>query len=147
MKLRKMANNTSLYLEIVSPQGRIFEGDVDSVSLPAVNGTITILPNHVSLFTKLEEGEIEIHQGNKTLSVIVAGGFLEINKNKAHILSDYAVRAESIQIAKSEERKRQAEQKLKEKVSNEDFVIIDKDLKMSILELKVADKIKRKQRT
>ena len=49
-------------------------------------------------------------------------------------------------MAKSEEKKREAEEKLKQKLSNEDFTIADKDLKLSILELKVAQKMRRKQR-
>ena len=138
-----MADN--LYLEIVSPQGIIFEGNVSQVTLPTVSGIITALPHHAPLFTKLMEGEIEVVQTGKTLSYIVSGGFFEINNNKGSVLSDYAIRAESIEMAKSEEKKRQAEQKLKEKLTNEEFTIVDKDLKMSILELKVAQKVRRKQ--
>ncbi len=139
-----MADN--LYLEIVSPQGIIFEGDTDQVTLPTVNGIITILPHHTSLFTKLSEGEIEVLTQGKRTSYVISGGFLEINKNKASVLSDYAVRAESIEQAASEEKKRQAEQKLHEKLTNEEFTTADKDLKISILELKVAQKARKRQR-
>jgi len=138
-----MANNLSL--EIVSPQGIIFGGNVDQVTLPTSNGAITVLPHHAALFTKLIEGEIEVVEQGKRTSFVIAGGFFEINNNKASILSDYAIRAESIEMAKSEEKKRQAEQKLREKLTNEEFTIADKDLKMSILELKVAQKVRRRQ--
>jgi len=130
---------------MVSPQGIIFEGDIDQVTLPTSNGAITVLPHHAALFTKLIEGEIEVVQEGKRTSYVIAGGFFEINNNKASVLSDYAIRAESIEMAKSEEKKRQAEQKLREKLTNEEFTIADKDLKMSILELKVAQKVRRRQ--
>jgi len=135
----------NLFLEMVSPQGIIFEGDIDQVTLPTSNGAITVLPHHAALFTKLIEGEIEVVQEGKRTSYVIAGGFFEINNNKASVLSDYAIRAESIEMAKSEEKKRQAEQKLREKLTNEEFTIADKDLKMSILELKVAQKVRRRQ--
>lgn len=138
-----MADN--LFLEIVSPQGIIFEGDIDQITLPGVDGAITVLPHHTALFTKLAEGEIEVVQEGKRISYVIAGGFFEINNNKASVLSDSAIRAESIEVAKSEEKKRQAEQKLREKLTNEEFTIADKDLKMSILELKVAQKVRRRQ--
>lgn len=138
-----MADN--LFFEIVSPQGVIFEGNIDQVTLPTVNGIITVLPHHAPLFTKLTEGEIEVVASGKRSSYVVSGGFFEINNNKGSILSDYAIRAESIEMAKSEEKKRQAEQRLKEKLTNEEFTIADKDLKMSILELKVAQKVRRRQ--
>ena len=132
-------------LEIVAPEGEIFSDNVDSVSIPTFQGIITVLPHHVPLFTKLSEGEVEIKEGGKITTIVIAGGFLEIKQNSAHILSDYAVRAESIEIAKSLEKKRLAEEKLAEKLSNEDFTMADKDLKLSILELKVADKVKRRR--
>jgi F-type H+-transporting ATPase subunit epsilon len=66
-----MADN--LYLEIVSPQGIIFEGNVDQVTLPSVNGAITVLPHHAALFTKLHEGEIEVVQEGKRMSYVIAG--------------------------------------------------------------------------
>jgi F-type H+-transporting ATPase subunit epsilon len=135
---------SSLSLSIVSPQGVIFEGNVEQVSLPTVNGMITVLPHHAPLFTKLSEGEIEIVSGGKHASYVVSGGFFEINNNKGSVLSSYAIRAESIEMAKAEEKKRQTEQKLKEKLTNEEFTVADKDLKMSILELKVAQKVKRR---
>ena len=140
-----MADN--LFLEIVSPQGIIFEGNINQVTLPTINGAITVLPHHAALFTKLAEGEVEVTEGGKRTSYVIAGGFFEINDNKASVLSDYAIRAESIEMAKSEEKKRQAEQRLREKLTNEEFTIADKDLKISILELKVAQKMRKRQRT
>ncbi|OGH16735.1 MAG: ATP synthase F1 subunit epsilon [Candidatus Levybacteria bacterium RIFCSPHIGHO2_02_FULL_40_18] len=139
-----MADN--LFLEIVSPQGIIFEGNIDQVTLPGVDGIITVLPHHVPLFTKLIEGEIEVVQLGKRTSYVISGGFFEINNNKASVLSDYAIRAESIAEAAALEKKRQAEQKLREKLTNEEFTIADKDLRISILELKVAQKVRRRQK-
>ncbi len=139
-----MARNNSIFLEIVAPTGIIFAGDVDSFSVPSYNGTLTILPHHTPLFTKLTEGEVRVNSENKDTTLVISGGFLEIKNNSAHVLSDYAIRAENIEMAKSEERKRQAEQKLKEKLDVLDFTTVDKDLKMSILELKVAEKVRRR---
>src|SRR3989344_1247124 len=141
-----MAKNNTFLLEIISPQGAIFQGEVDSVSIPTFQGIITVLPHHIPLFTKLIEGEVHIKDDGHETTVVISGGFLEVKRDSTHILSDYAIRAESIEMAKSEEKKREAEEKLKQKLSNEDFTIADKDLKLSILELKVAQKIRRKQR-
>lgn len=141
-----MASDSSFLLEIISPQGKVFSDMVEAVSIPTYQGEITVLPHHTPLFTKLSEGEIEIKQSNKSTTIVITGGFLEIKENSVHVLSDYAIRAESIEIARTEERKRQAEEKLKTKLSNEEFTMADKDLKLSILELKVAQKVRHKQR-
>lgn len=141
-----MPKSNNFFLEVVSPQGIIFEGEADSVCLPTYDGKITILPYHTPLFTKLSEGVVEIKKDNKEVTIVVSGGFLEVKDNSVHILSDYAIRAESIEVAKSEARKKLAEEKLKQKLDNEEFTIADKDLRLSILELKVAQKVRRRQR-
>lgn len=142
----KPRDNT-FFFEIVSPQGIVFKGNIESVCLPTFAGQITVLPHHTPIFTKLDEGEVDITLDGKKTTIIINGGFLEVKKGAAHILSDYAIRAESIELARVEEKKRQAEDKLKEKLSNEDFTMADKELKLSILELKVAQKMRRRQRT
>lgn len=139
-----MAQNNTFLLELVSPEGIMFNDQVDYVSIPTYAGEITVLPHHTPLFTKLDEGEVKIKQGGKILTIVISGGFLEIKEGSAHILSDYAIRAESIEMAKAEEKKRLAEDKLKTKLSNEEFTMADKDLKMSILELKIAHKMRRR---
>lgn len=142
-----MAKDNTFFLEIISPEGTIFQADVDEVSLPTASGQITVLPHHTSLFTKLSEGEVEIKKDGKSTSIVINGGFLEIKNNIVNVLSDYAIRAESIEIAKAEEKMRKAKEQMKEKEGRREFVLAEKDLKKSILELKVAQKIKHKQRT
>lgn len=138
------SKDNTFFLEIVSPEGIVFEGDVEKITLQTNVGEITVLPHHVSLFTKLAEGEVTIHADGKKTHIAVSGGFLEVKENKATILSDYAIRAESIEIAKAEERKRKAENVLQEKAENTDFILAQKDLRKSILELKVAQNVKRR---
>lgn len=137
--------NTQLHLEIVSPEGITFSNPCDEIIAPAEQGEIAILPNHAALFTKLSEGEVTVKQGNKTTHIAVLGGFLDISHNKVSILADYAVAADSINIAKAEEAKKRAEQLLKEKHENVDFVEIEKDLQRAILDLKIADKIRKRR--
>lgn len=141
-----MTGVSKFFFEVISPDGIFFQGEVSEVSLPTPNGEITILPNHASLVTKLAEGEIKIYQDEKEKYIAITGGFLEVKDNKVMLLSDYAVRTESIEIAKTEERKRRAEEKVKEKVDNTDFIIAEKDLRRSILELKVAQNVKKRHR-
>jgi len=136
--------NDDFYLEIISPEGIVYSDNVTSVSLPAIDGQIMVLPHHAPIFTKLDGGEIVIYNGKSETTIVIAGGFLEVKSNKVHVLSDYAIRAESIEQAKAEERKRKAEDKLKQTLSNEEFTQADKDLKISILELKVAQKMRRR---
>jgi len=136
-----------IIVEILSPEGQIYQGEADEIVAPSQQGEIAILPNHSPLFTKLAEGEVIIKDGKDETSIAVTGGFLEISKNKVDILADYAIRAENIEIAKAEQAKKKAEELLREKKENFDFSLIEKDLQRSILELKIGEKVRRKHRS
>lgn len=136
--------NPKFKFEIVTPDGIIFQDEVDEVRLPTVDGQITILPHHIPLYSKLGDGEaIIINNGKETLMAVL-GGVVEVGTEKVSIISDYAVHADSIQIARAEEAKKRAEEAKKNKQENEDFVMEDKELRKSILELKVGTRARKK---
>ncbi len=137
-------SNLSFTLEIITPDGIIYNEEVAEVMLPTPKGQITVLPHHVALFAKLVEGEIVIKKNGKETLLAVLGGVTEIGNNEVKILSDYAVKADTIVMARAQEAKKRAEEALENKQSNEDFAMADRDLKKSILELKVAEKMKRR---
>lgn len=136
---------STIHLEVITPDGIILEEEVDEVMIPTSDGQITVLPHHVALYSKLVEGEMHIKKNNKVTLMAVLGGIVEVGKTHVRILSDYAVRAENIQLAHAEEAKKRAEEALKNKESESDFALAGRELQKSILELKIAQKIKRRQ--
>lgn len=131
--------------QIISPDGTIFHDEIDEVSVPTTHGEITILPHHVPIFSKLAEGEIKIKKSNHTTFVAVIGGFLEVNKTETAVISDYAIKADSIELARAQEAKERAQQALKEKVEQGDIVTAQKEFQRAMMELKVADKMRRRR--
>jgi F-type H+-transporting ATPase subunit epsilon len=133
-----------LVLEIITPTKVVLSEEVDEVTLPTINGEISILPNHVDLLTKVKPGEMVIHKNGKSELFAITGGFLEVTNNHVNILADHAIRADDIEIAKAEQAKERAEKAMKEKGSEQDFAIAEGELRKSLLELKVARKHKAK---
>jgi len=131
-----------LVLEIITPTKVVLSEEVDEVTLPTVNGEISILPNHIDLLTKIKPGEMIVHRNNKTEAYAITGGFLEINHNHVNILADHAIHADDIEIAKAEQAKERAEKAMKEKGTEQDFRVANAELVKSLLELKVARKHK-----
>ncbi|MBP3224883.1 MAG: F0F1 ATP synthase subunit epsilon [Campylobacter sp.] len=88
--------NKFLLLEIVTPEGLVFSGEVASVQLPGQTGELGVLPGHSTLLTGLKNGneggivEIVDKEGKKQL-VIVNGGFLKVDEEKTTILATQAV--------------------------------------------------------
>src|ERR1035437_8073811 len=131
-----------LVLEIITPTKVVLSEEVDEVTLPTVNGEISILPNHIDLLTKINPGEMIVHRNNKTETYAITGGFLEINHNHVNVLANHAIHADDIEIAKAEQAKERAEKAMKEKGSEQDLIMAQTELRRSVLELKVARKHK-----
>jgi F-type H+-transporting ATPase subunit epsilon len=129
-----------LALEIITPTKVVLSEEVDQITIPTIDGEITVLPNHVNLLTKVIPGEMIIKIGNKSDNFAVTGGFLEILNNHVNLLADYAIHADDIEIAKVEEAKIRAEKAMKEKLTEEDFRVANAELAKSLLQLKVARK-------
>ena len=75
-----------MHLEILSPENKIFEGEVNSVIFPGSNGKFQILNNHAPLISFLNKGEIIYDKNNKTEELLISGGVVEIIKNKVSAL-------------------------------------------------------------
>jgi F-type H+-transporting ATPase subunit epsilon len=131
-----------LLLDIITPTNVVLSEEVDEITLPTTDGEISILPNHVNLLTKIAPGEMLIKKGPKTDLFAITGGFLEIANNHVNVLADYAIHADAIEIAKVEEAKERAQKAMKEKLTEEDFRVVNAELAKSLLQLKVARKRK-----
>ena len=129
-----------LHLEIITQERYVFKDEVDLVLAPGYDGQIGLLPGHVGLLTKLVAGEVFIFKGPSLSVMAVTGGLLDIHDNQVSIMADGAIRAEEIDIAKAEEAKRKAEEALREKLSDQEFALVEGDLRKAVLELKVARK-------
>ena len=79
-----------LRLEIVTPVGRAFSGDVNSVVIPAAEGEMGILPMHVPVLTALSPGELRIGNDSREERLVVGNGFAEITQDHVTILTDMA---------------------------------------------------------
>ena len=81
-----------LHLEIVTPQGQIFNDDVSSVVLPGSEGEFGVLPNHASLISLLKAGIIDIEDKHRKHDVVAINwGYAKIDEGKVVILADGAV--------------------------------------------------------
>lgn len=73
-------------LKILNPEKIIFEGQVESATLPTLGGEITVLSNHTALVTPLAEGEVKVSSKEGIKKFYAAGGVFEVSNNKAVML-------------------------------------------------------------
>lgn len=100
--------------EIATPERVVLKEDVLQVSVPTMEGEITVLPQHLPLVSLLKPGVLELKRLNGSIEIIsVSGGFIEVLLDKVIILADTAERAEEIDITRAEEARLRAEESLK----------------------------------
>jgi F-type H+-transporting ATPase subunit epsilon len=88
-----------LKLEIVTPEKRVLDAEVDSVTVPTASGEAGILPNHAPLVSALKPGVLAYSVKGSTDRVAVSSGFVEVNNDKVAVLVDTAETAEEIDAA------------------------------------------------
>jgi F-type H+-transporting ATPase subunit epsilon len=133
-----------LKLEIITPERTLLSDTVDMVTVPTESGEVGILPNHIPLFSKIIPGEIHIKKGSEEKFVTIYGGFLEVSEGKINILADFAIYSDEIEEEKVHEAKIKAEEAMKNKKSETDFALAESELRKTILQLKIAERRKRK---
>jgi F-type H+-transporting ATPase subunit epsilon len=81
-----------LKLEILTPNGEIFNGEAISVTLPGEEGEFGVLANHASLSTLLEAGVIDIEKEDKSVeSILINWGVVNVDEEKVIVLVEGAV--------------------------------------------------------
>lgn len=132
----------TLKLEIVTPEAKTYSEDVDMVTLPGVEGEMGIYPQHVPLLTQVSAGEVIVRKGGQDYFLAIGEGFVEITGERVAILTDMAIRAENIDETKAEEARKRAEERLGEKLNDEEAAMVSAALAHSLAQLQV----KRRQR-
>jgi F-type H+-transporting ATPase subunit epsilon len=78
-----------MLLEIITPDKKLFEGEVKSIVLPGIDGSFGILDKHAPLISALKKGEIEISENSGSKNTFhVNGGVVEVLNNKVIVLAE-----------------------------------------------------------
>jgi F-type H+-transporting ATPase subunit epsilon len=103
----------TLKLEILTPEAKIFEGDVERVLLPGAEGDMEILPQHMALITELKAGELHFQLKGEMQVLAIGEGFAEITGSSVGVLTDGAVNEKDIDEGAAEAAVKRAEELLK----------------------------------
>jgi F-type H+-transporting ATPase subunit epsilon len=134
-----------LLLTILTPEKAVVtDTPVGSVSIPAYEGEMGILPGHASFVVQLREGILRYKQDHKHEVFAILSGFAEIHANKVLVLAEAAELSKEV----DEERARQAFQKAKEALAmrgkDMDLDAAQAALRRAVVRLKIAEYKKRK---
>jgi F-type H+-transporting ATPase subunit epsilon len=83
-----------MILEILTPERKIFSGDVYGVQLPGIDGMFEVLEKHAPLVSALKAGKVKILKDkNSTSLYTIQSGFVEVLNNRATVLVEGAKEA------------------------------------------------------
>ncbi len=77
-----------MHLEILTPEKKVFEGDVTIATFPGADGSFQIMDNHAPLISLLKEGFVEYKGKNVEENIMISGGVVEVLGNKVILLAD-----------------------------------------------------------
>jgi F-type H+-transporting ATPase subunit epsilon len=87
------AQNDQMELEILTPERKIFSGEVYGIQLPGISGSFEILDKHAPLVSALAKGNMKVlvEKANNNALFEVSGGFVEVLNNKVTVLVEKAI--------------------------------------------------------
>lgn len=127
-----------LRLEVVTAERNVFDGDVDSVVAPGIEGELGILPRHAPLLTILQPGELRVRTGPEEFGLAIGGGFMEVRDDRVLVLADSAERTEEIDLERARAAEERARTLLAERRPGVDLAAAQTALRRSQVRLRVA---------
>ena len=76
-------------IEIITPDKRIYEGEIKSVRVPGKKGSFQVLKDHAPIISTLDKGQVNIiDEQNNEINYDISGGVIEVKANKIILLAD-----------------------------------------------------------
>lgn len=80
----------NMKLEILTPDKKVFEGEVRSVTVPGTMGSFEVLKDHAPIVSTLEDGKVIIRTGSTEETILIKGGVIEVLNNNIMVLAEGA---------------------------------------------------------
>jgi F-type H+-transporting ATPase subunit epsilon len=131
----------TIKVSVVTPDGPVYESNVEMVSTKVRTGELGILPGHIPMVAPLQIGAVRLKNGSNTEFLAVSGGFLEVRPEQVSILAQSAEQSSEIDLERALKAKERAEQRLRERQQeNVDFKRAELALQRAINRISVAER-------
>lgn len=77
-----------MYLEIITPDRKVYSGNVNLVQVPGSKGSFEVLKHHAPIISTLDKGRIKILEGGSESFFHITGGVIEVKDNNIIILAE-----------------------------------------------------------
>ena len=129
---------SKFYLEVVTPERKFFEGEVEMLIVKTPEGELGVLKDHEPAVIAIEAGAIKIQVDGKFKEAAVAQGFMEVTREKTIALVDTAEWPEEIDVNRALEAKKRAEERIQQKTALMEHLRTQAALARALARLKVT---------
>ena len=92
----------NMKLEILTPDKKVYEGEIRSVTVPGTMGSFEVLKDHAPIISTLEDGKVIIRKDNSSDETIyIKGGVIEVLNNSIMVLAEGIQDSWSLNIIES----------------------------------------------
>ena len=128
---------STFYLEMVSPQDIFFSGNSQQIVLPGLDGSYGVLPNHEPMVTAITAGIVRFQDGEGTWhEAVVSDGCVEVMLERVMLLAATIERPEDIDKNRALAAKHRAEERLRQKQSQQEYYQTQAALSRALARLK-----------
>jgi F-type H+-transporting ATPase subunit epsilon len=101
-------------LEVITPEGRVYDSEVIHLRAPGVEGDFGILADHAPIMAALRIGKLHVDESNASLDFAISGGYLEGHENQIVLLAQTCERKEGIDVERAQQARDRAMKRLTE---------------------------------
>ena len=134
----------TFHLDIVTPDGPTFKGEVEALVVPAWEGQLGVLPGHEAQVAVMKPGALRYSREGKDEWLAISGGFVQIEPTKVVVLAETAELAAAIDTARAKAQAGAKQQTLSQgRMSEEQVAKIQASLLKELVRMKVAERFKK----
>jgi F-type H+-transporting ATPase subunit epsilon len=134
----------TFHLEIVTPDGPTYKGEVESLVVPAWEGQLGVLPGHAAQVAVMKPGALRYSAEGKDEWLAISGGFVQIEPTKVVVLAETAELAAAIDTARAKSAAGSKQQVISQGGMSEDQVAkMQASLMKELVRMRVAEKARK----
>ena len=128
----------SFHLQIVTPDGLLFDDQAESIRVRTISGDVCILARHIDYVTALSQGEAHVTVDGKMKKAACLGGMLAVTAGEVRVVASAFEWAESIDLERAQNALERAQKTLDAQTASEEIEFARQALRRSQVRIQVA---------
>jgi F-type H+-transporting ATPase subunit epsilon len=128
----------NFHIDVVSLNGKVFSGEAKEITIPTLEGVVSVLARHMPYVAPLTVGEVVLHKDGGDMVFSIGKGIFSIAQNSATLLIEDATMSDEVNEEKAEEARKKAVELIAKGITKEEKLEATYALRKSLVDLKIA---------